>query len=407
MLSPGSLGFVVLLGALTALNALAIDMSLPALPEFERVFAADPDQVQWTLSGFLLGFSVGQLCFGPLSDRHGRKPLLLLGLSVFALGGFGCAVSPGLGWLVAARFLQGIGACVGPVLGRAMVRDLFERHRAARMMSHMTVVMSVAPLLAPIAGGYLLEWIGWQAIFVFLGGAGMLILAVVALRLRESLDRPDLHALRVRRLVGNYRAVFQSRGTLGFAAVSGLLLCGLFVYISGAPFVYIEVFGLRSDRFGYFFAIPAMSLVGGGFANATLLRYWDGEKLLQCGLLLVLGAGVAMVVEVFCAAGIWGVALPVTFYVFGLGLITPNATAAAMEPHPNIAGFVSSLIGCLQIAGAALASWMASRFYDHTAMPMATGVLGFGAAAFLIYHIFVRTRPGRGLSPAAASSGTR
>ncbi|MGB8842891.1 MAG: Bcr/CflA family multidrug efflux MFS transporter [Aliidongia sp.] len=407
ILPPGSLGFVVLLGALTALNALAIDMSLPALPELERVFAAGPGAVQWTLSGFLMGFAAGQLFCGPLADRHGRRPLLLAGLGIFSLAGVGCAASPDLGWLVTGRFLQGVGACVGPILGRAIVRDLFDRHRAARMMSHMTVVMSVAPLLAPILGGYLLGLVGWRAIFLSLGAAGIVILGAVALCLDESLARPDPHALRLGRLLGNYRLFFRSRSALGFAVVSGLLLCGLFVYISGAPFVYIEVFGLRSDQFGYFFAIPAISLVGGGLANAALLRHWDGERLLQYGLLLVVGAGAAVVAAALCGAGVWGVALPVTLYVFGLGLITPNAMAAAMEPHPGMAGVISSLIGCLQMAGAALASWIASTFYDHTALPMAIGVLGPSAAAFAGYHMFVRNRPGRNFSPAAASSGMR
>jgi MFS transporter, DHA1 family, multidrug resistance protein len=393
MLSPGSLGFVVLLGALTALNALAIDMSLPALPELARIFAAGADEMQWTLSGFLLGFAAGQLFCGPLADRFGRRPLLLVGLAIFSMGGFGCALSQNVSWLIACRFLQGVGACVGPILGRAIVRDLFDRHRSARMLSHMSVVMSVAPLLAPILGGYLLEFIGWRAIFVLLGVAGLAILAAVVLRLGESLAQPDPHALRPGRLLNNYRVFFSSRSALGFAAVSCLLFCGLFSYISAAPFVYIEVFGVPSDTFGYFFAIPALSLVGGGFANAALLRYWSGERLLQAGLLIVLLSGLCMLAAALAGIGVFGAVLPVMLYVFGLGLITPNAMAAAMEPHPTMAGIVSSLIGCLQMAGAAIAGWIASTFYDHTAVPMAASVLSLGGGGFVIYHLFVRNRP--------------
>jgi DHA1 family bicyclomycin/chloramphenicol resistance-like MFS transporter len=407
MLSPGSLGFVVVLGALTALNALAIDMSLPALPELTRVFAASPDQMQWTLSGFLLGFSAGQLFCGPLADRYGRKPLLLVGLVLFSLGGIGCAFSPSLTWLIACRFLQGLGACAGPILSRAIVRDLFDRHHGARMLSHMTVVMSVAPLLAPILGGYLLEFVSWRAIFLVLGAAGLAVLAAVGLRLGESQARPDPQALRPGRILGSYRVFLLSRSALGFAAVSCLLLCGLFSYISSAPFVYIEVFGVRSDAFGYFFAIPAMALIGGGLANAALLRHWDGERLLQFGLVLVLIAGLAMVAGALWGAGVFGVVLPITLYVFGLSLISPNAMAAAMEPHPGMAGIVSSLIGCLQMAGAALTSWVASTFYDHTAIPMAISVLALSGSAFIVYHLFVRTRPGRFLISVGASSEMR
>lgn len=407
MLSPGSLGFIVLLGALTALNALAIDMSLPALPELTRVFLAETGQTQWTLSGFLLGFSAGQLLCGPLADRFGRKPALLGGLAVFALGGFGCAVSGSMSALIACRFLEGMGASVGPILGRAMVRDLFDRHHGARLLSHMTMVMSVAPLLAPILGGYLLDWFGWRAIFLVLGAAGVALVGAVAIRLAESLKVPDRHALRPAQIWRNYRIFFTSRTALGFAAVSCLLFCGLFSYISGAPFVYIEVFGIRSDAFGYFFAIPAVALVGGGFTNAALLRHWDGEHLLQVGLALVLLAGLAMLGAALTGAGVFGVMLPVMLYVFALGLITPNAMAAALEPHPTMAGLVSSLMGCLQMAGAAIAGWVASSFYDHTALPMAVSVLALGGSAFLVYHLVVRTRPDRVLSPASASSGRR
>jgi len=393
MLSPGSLGFIVLLGALTAVNALAIDMSLPALPVLTRVFGAGADQLQWTLSGYLLGFSIGQLFCGPLADRYGRRPLLVVGLGIFALAGYGCAISDSLVQLIACRFLQGIGACVGPILGRAIVRDLFDRHSGARVLSHITMVMSVAPLLAPILGGYLLDFFGWQAIFLLLGTAGVAILAAVVFRFGESLDKPDLNALRVGRLLANYRVFFTSRAALGFSAVACLLFCGLFSYISAAPYVYIEVFGVRPDAFGYFFAIPALSLVGGGFANALLLRRVPGERLMQVGLALVLSAGLLMVAGASAGVGIFGAVLPIMVYVFGVALIMPNAMAAAMEPHPTMAGIVSSLIGCLQMAGAALAGWIASSFYDHTPLPMAISVLAMGGSAFLVYHLFVRNRP--------------
>ena len=395
MLRPGSLAFIVLLGALTALNALSIDMSLPAMPELARVFHATTDQTQWTLSGFLLGFSAGQLFCGPLADRFGRRPLIITGLIIFVLAVFGCAASNSMAALVALRTVQGIGACVGPILGRAMVRDLYDRDHGARMLSHMTVVMSVAPLLAPILGGYLLRFISWRAIFGTIGLVGLVVLFVVVRRLAESLVAPDRAALRPGRLLGNYRYFFRSRVALGFAFICCLQFCGLFSYISGAPFVYIEVFGVPNDAFGYFVAIPALALVGGGLANARLLRHWEGERLIQIGLALVLGAGFLMWWGALLGVGIFGIVVPIMLYVFGLGLVTPNALAAAMEPHPNMAGIVSSLIGCLQMAGGALAGWIASRFYDHTPIPMATSVFIAAGGSFLIYHLFVRGRPGR------------
>jgi MFS transporter, DHA1 family, multidrug resistance protein len=395
MLRPGSLAFIVLLGALTALNALSIDMSLPAMPELARVFHATTDETQWTLSGFLMGFSAGQLFCGPLADRFGRRPLIITGLTIFVLAVFGCAASTSMAELVAFRSIQGVGACVGPILGRAMVRDLYDRDRGARMLSHMTVVMSVAPLLAPILGGYLLRFVSWRAIFGTIGLVGLAVFVTVIRRLGESLVMPDPMALRPSRILGNYRYFFTSRAALGFAAICCLQFCGLFSYISGAPFVYIEVFGVPSDNFGYFFAIPAIALVGGGLANARLLRHWQGERLIQAGLVLILAAGILMWSGALLGIGIFGIVLPIMLYVFGLGLVTPNALAAAMEPHPSMAGTVSSLIGCLQMAGGALAGWIANSFYDRTPLPMATAVLAAAAGSFLIYHLFVRGRPER------------
>jgi MFS transporter, DHA1 family, multidrug resistance protein len=400
MLRPGSLGFIVLLGALNALNALAIDISLPALPALNQAFAAGADATQWTLSGFLIGFALGQLLCGPLADRYGRKPVLLGGLALFTLAGLGCASSPSLTMLIAWRMLQGIGACAGPILGRAVVRDVFDRERGARTLSHMAVVTAAAPLLAPILGGYLLDVVSWRVLFVVLGLAGIAALAAVAYGLRESLAMADRDALQPRRIAQNYRLFLSSRLVLGSAALVTFLFSGLFCYISSAPFVYIEVFGVKSDVFGYFFAIPALSLIGGGFANAALLRHYAGARLVQAGLVLMLGGALALGIGVVHGAGAFGVALPIMVYLFGAQLIVPNALAAALEPYPGMAGFVSSTIGCLQMGGAALAGWLVSILYDHSARPMGFGVLGLGGLAALTYLLWLRPRPIRALQVA-------
>lgn len=393
MLPPGSLGFVVLLGALNALNALAIDISLPALPVLSSAFAAGADATQWTLSGFLIGFALGQLFCGPLADRYGRKPLLLSGLTLFTLAGFGCAASTSLTMLIAWRVVQGIGACAGPILGRAVLRDVFDRERGARTLSHMAVVTAAAPLLAPILGGYLLDIVSWRVLFLVLGLAGIAALAAVAYGLEESLALADGEALQPRRIARNYRLFLSSRVTLGSAALVTFLFSGLFCYISSAPFVYIDVFGVQSDVFGYFFAIPALSLIGGGFANAALLRRCAGARLIQTGLVLVLGGSLVLAIGAVAGVGVLGVALPIMVYLFGAQLIVPNALAAAMEPHPGMAGFVSSTIGCLQMGGAALAGWLVSTRYDHSAEPMAFSVLGLGGLAALTYLLWLRPRP--------------
>ncbi len=387
-----SLAFILLLGALTALNALAIDMSLPAMPDLAYRFGATADQTQWILSGFSLGFAGGQLFCGPLADRFGRRPLIIGGLLIFVLAAFGCAAAASMGQLVAFRVMQGVGACAGPILGRAIVRDLYDRDRGARMLSHMTVVMSVTPLLAPILGGYLLRFLGWRSIFATIGLVGLVLLVIVMRRLAESLKMPDLEALRPRRILRNYRYFFTSRVTLGFALICCLNFSGLFCYISGAPFIYIDVFGVSSDDFGYYFSIPALALLAGGITNARLLRRWPGERLIQIGLFLALAGGLSMWGATLLGAGIFGIVVPIMLYIFGLGLVTPNVIAAAMEPHPEMAGIVSSLIGCLQMTAGALAGWLVSSLYDHSAKPMALAMLAIATSSFLLYHLVMRPR---------------
>ena len=385
MLDPRSRGLIFLLGALTGLTALAIDMSLPALPVLQAVFGASADQAALTLSMFLAGYSASQLVYGPLSDRYGRRPPLLVGLLLFSIGGLGCAVSGSIGQLIWWRLLQGLGACAGPILARAVVRDLYERHRGVQILSYMTLVMSVAPLLAPIIGGYLLR-IEWRAIFAVLAAVGLLVLLATWLALPESIPERNRHAVRPAALLRNLVDFLSRRVCVGYALVVCFVFCGLFSYISASPFVFIEVFGVPSDRFGYLFGLTAFALMAGAAANARLSGRVAPALILRLGSALIAFAGAAMLVcGVFRLGGIFGIIGPMLVYVVGMALVMPNAIAAAMEPVPHMAGFASSLIGCLQTAGGSLVGYILGAVYNRTALPLAHGVAVSAALVAIAY----------------------
>lgn len=389
MLLPQSRALVVLLGALTGLTALSIDMSLPALPTLAQVFGTDADRAALTLSMFLAGYSVSQLFYGPLADRYGRRPPLLVGLALFALAGIGCAAAHGIDQLIWWRLLQGVGACAGPILARAVVRDLYERRRGVQILSYMTLVMSVAPLLAPIIGGYLLR-VDWRAIFALLAAVGLLVLGAAWFGLPESIPQRNHQAIRPTELLRNLVDFFRRRVCVGYSLLVSFVFCGLFSYISGSPFVFIEVFGVPSDRYGYLFGLTAFSLMIGALANARLVHRVAAATILRSGTGLILAAGLAMLV---CGGlrlgGVAGIIGPMLLYVVGMGMVMPNAVAAAMEPVPHMAGFASSLIGCLQTAAGSLVGYLLGLLYDRTALPMALAVALSAALAGITYFGFL------------------
>src|SRR5258708_1514225 len=294
MLAPGSRAFITLLAASTALPALSIDLSLPALPRLTAVFATTPDRAQLTLSVFLVGFAIGQLAYGPVSDRFGRRPVLLFGLVVYTIGGIGCALAGTIDQLILFRLLQGIGGCVGRVMGPAIVRDEFHAQKGAQVLSYVTLVMALAPLIAPVIGGYLLVFADWQAIFLVLAGFGAIVLAVIATRFAESSKHRDPQATQIPTLLGNYIRFMANRACLGYALINCFVFAGLFSYISGSSFVFIEVFGLPSHVYGMLFGATALAFMSGAALNGRVVRQHAPQAVLRVGLAIVLVAGAVM-----------------------------------------------------------------------------------------------------------------
>ena len=391
MLRSDSWGLTVLLGALAAMTALAVDMSLPSLPTLGRVFGASSDQVQLTLSLFMVGYAGGQLVYGPLSDRFGRRRMLLTGLAVYTLAGFACAVSPRLDILVTARLLQGFGACVGPILGRAVVRDHMTGPRAAQTLSYITVTMSLAPMVAPLLGGFLLSHFGWQAIFFTLGAVGLALGATTFLGFRESLRTPDPNALRLARLAHNARTFFTSRRTLGCTLVNAFVFSGLFAFLSGSPFVLIEVYDVHPDTFGLYFALSAIGLTTGAFTNSRLVHRFRGETMMAGAFALLLSSAAALLLVGWTrAGGPLGLMLPIMTYVMAMAMIQPNSAALAMEPLPHMAGMAASLLGAIQMGSGSLSGFVVASLYRGTPMAMAGTIATAAVGAVLSFVLLVR-----------------
>jgi len=393
MLKPQSWGLTALLGALAGMTALAIDMSLPSLPTITSRFQASPKSVQLTLSLFMVGYAGAQLFCGPLSDRFGRRRVLLGGLAIYTLAGYACAVSSSIEMLVTARLIQGCGACVGPVLGRAVVRDHMTGPRAVQTLSYITLTMSIAPLVAPIIGGFLINQFGWPAIFAFLGSFGLLLFATTLLLFPESLKNPDPHALRFGRLVSNAGAFFSNRRSFGCALVNSFVFAGLFAFLSGSSFVLIDIYGVPVDRFGFYFALSACGLIVGAFINGRLAHRFAGERVMRGGFALLLGAAAVLLAVAWSRRG--GpllLMLPIMAYVMALALIQPNATAAAMEPLPHMAGLAASLMGAIQMGSGSLSGLAVAALYDRTPLPMSGTIAAMAVGAFLSYYWLVRRR---------------
>ena len=377
-------GLTILLAAMTAFPPMAIDQYLPALPAIGRDLGASAAAVQGTLSIFFVGFSAGQLVYGPLSDRFGRRWPLLAGIMLFVAASIACAMVQSIAALIAWRFVQSVGAAAPAVIARAMVRDLFDGTEAARMLSLMALMMGVAPLAAPILGGYLTEWFGWASNFSALALFGVLCLAGAAFGLPETLPAARRRTAGVAQMLRDYATLARDRRFQGYALASGLSFGGYFAYVSGSPFVFIELYGVPVSLFGYLFGLNVLGMMVGSAANTRLVGRIGIDGMLAGGVWIAAAAGVALIVlGVTGAGGLWALFAAIFVFVAVQGLITANAMAGALSVRPDLAGTAAALAGVSMFIVGAIAGVLVNALFDGTALPMA-GVIAaasFGALA--------------------------
>jgi DHA1 family bicyclomycin/chloramphenicol resistance-like MFS transporter len=389
---------VWLLAALISLGPLSTDLYLPALPAIAEVFGTGAAGVQWTLSGFLLAFAPSQLVYGPVADRFGRRPAMLWGLGLFLAGSLACAASRDLGMLVAARVLQAVGACAGPVVARAVVRDTVPPERAPAVFATMAGLMSLAPAIGPVLGGIVTALSGWRAAFLLLAAAAVAVTIVTARRLGETAPVLDRRALDPAALARAYSGLLAHRWFLGHAAVATASYTGLFCFISGSSHVIQRGLGLSPQAYGVVFA----SAVAGYLAGSLIVRRITGRvaprAMMRAGSLWCLACGWAGPVSLTLAGpSLATVALPLILYMVGFAVIQPNAQAGAIAPFPAMAGRASALLGFLQWSIAAVAGLGLGLVLDEQGWAMGLGIALSGtAAAVAVALLPVECASGRG-----------
>jgi DHA1 family bicyclomycin/chloramphenicol resistance-like MFS transporter len=392
-LRPESFLFTVFLSALGGLTPLSIDMGLPALASLGHSLHVSPAAAGLTLSFFLAGFALGPLLLGPLSDRFGRRPVLLGGTLVFVLASAGCAGSHVLPWLLFWRMLSGIGAGASATLSLAIVRDLFDGIAARVKLSYVGTVGTLAPMIAPTLGALILGLAGWRAIYGTLAVLGSILLGVVALFFRESLAEPNLTALQPGRMAANYGWFLSRPVCLGYALTAALNFGALFSYVSSSPLVMMGVLGVSPAFYGWTFAATALGLMAGAFLNGKLsARAVPSSTLLTLSLSTSAAASLAILGVAHSPWAAVGTLLPLlVLNAVASGLVTPNATQGALHPVPEIAGVAAAIIGSSRMLTGALASVAVALIFDgRTAHAMGLMMSLFSLGALAAYFGVVR-----------------
>lgn len=376
---------VLILGSIAAFGPLSIDMYLPGFPAMARDLHADYSLVQQTLPAYFIGLCVGHVFYGPIADRYGRLRPLRVGLVIYVLASIGCALAGDVHTLIALRFVQAVGGCAGMVIVVAIVRDLYDSQSSARMFSRLMLVMGLAPILAPFAGTYVVDWFGWRAIFWFLAAFGIACLVAVVVGLRET--RPahagtSLHPVAVMR---SYGLLLADRHFLGYALSGAMANAAFFVYLTGSPFVLMEIFGLSPRAYSLLFALNSIGLVLGSQINdRVLIRHRIESVLTRANLVTVALAAALLLITVTDIGGVTAVAVLLFGFIASRAFIRANATAAALEYQAGRAGTASALMGSLQFALGTAGGALLGILHDGTARPFALVLTLFSVLALAL-----------------------
>jgi MFS transporter, DHA1 family, multidrug resistance protein len=399
MLRPGTFALTLLLAALTALGPLSIDMYLPSLPDIGSALAAPTARVQLTISSYLIGFAAGQIIYGPLSDRYGRRPVLFAALAVYVAGAGICAGTQSIDPLIVARLLQGIGGSGSIVLARAIVRDLYSGVRAARELSLMGSISAFAPIVAPMIGGVLQIEFGWRASFILMGVAAVIAFGMASQLLPETLHQRSAERFSLAWLGKGYLSLLRHRSFLAYLTILTISYAGLFAWISGAAVVLEGIYGMSAVTFGFTFALGAAGYMAGAASAARLVQRLGLDRMMGFGVTLLAAGSLALaaIVAARIIDGLWLI-VAMAVYLAGLGLAMPQAMAGALTPFPDRAGMAASLLGLVQQTLAAAVAAAVGAYLGQSAWPVAGVVLAAGWLTLLVWALTRRLRAHESLS---------
>ncbi|MBR0672185.1 Bcr/CflA family multidrug efflux MFS transporter [Neoroseomonas soli] len=391
MSAPSHRRLALVLGALAGIGPFSIDMYLPALPALGASLGASPGAVQGTLAIYFLGLACGQVVYGPLADRYGRRGPLFAGLGLYTVAAVACALAPDIQALTVARLVQALGGCAGMVIARAVVRDVTDERGSVHLMAQIMLVMGVAPIVAPMVGGAVLPVFGWRGIFWLLAAYGATMFTVIALFLPESLPLERRRRGGVAEVAGVWRGLLGNRRFMGHALTGGFIIGGMFAYISGSPFVFMELHGVSAGQFGFYFGANALGIMVTGQVVGRLAQRVAPARLLPVVLWVPLLSGLTLVFVTATGIGGFATLLVALFgYIAMIGAVMPLTTALGMGPHGAVAGSASALMGTLQFGIGAGVGAILGALQDGTAVPMAAVIAGCGLAGWTARRVLAR-----------------
>jgi DHA1 family bicyclomycin/chloramphenicol resistance-like MFS transporter len=394
MTRPRYILLIAILGALTAIGPFSIDMYLPGFPAIAKTFHTNTAQVALSLSSFFIGISVGQLLYGPLLDRFGRKNPLYVGMVLYIIASVGCFFATSIEALIVLRFVQAVGSCAAAVGSMAMVRDIFPVKDIAKVFALLILILGVSPMIAPTVGGYVSAEFGWRLIFVILASIAVLILLAVIFFLKESYQPDPSYSLKPKPIILSFLSVLKHPQFYTYAICGAIGFSGLFAYLAASPFVFMDVYGISSKVYGWIFALLSVGFIGSSQLNNLLMSRYKSEKIINfsLGIMVVL----SLIFLVGSINGWFNVAGTIVM-IFGIlccvGITYPNTTALSLAPFSKNAGTAAALMGAFQMAVGSLTSIIVSLFKDRSAIPMAGIIFGAAFLAFVVLMIGKRMVP--------------
>jgi len=379
-----------LLGALVAVGPLSIDMYLPALPNIAKDLQASTSLAQFSLTACLLGIALGQLFAGPISDVCGRKKPLLIGVCIYVISSLLCVFAPTIGIFISMRLVQGLAGSAGIVIARAVVRDLYSGSEMTQFFSLLMLVNGVAPILAPIFGGQILQFTDWRGVFAVLSGIGVIMFLAVFFGLEETLPNHRRSRGGIKNTFITFRSLIKNRKFMGYALGQGFVMAAMFAYIAGSPFVLQNIFGVSPQKFSLFFAINGLGIIMAGQTTGRLAGKIHETKLLIAGLGLAFAGGILLLTMILMGGGLYSILVPLFLVVSSVGIVNTSSFSLAMEDQAKSAGSASALIGLLSFIFGGCMAPLVGISGSHTAVPMGITIAVAETAAVLCYVFLVK-----------------